>query len=220
MEASQGAWTQSPLFTLQTGLCLPICGLTSIPPAPSEPPSPELLLCPLPSCLWSPHPSLALQSFNHLCHSLPPSPAGRQLLCGCLHTHVCAAHLHPCVPPKAVDPPGMSGPASPQCTRLSHPLLRKRGPEPGPPRTDSSQNTFCPRQGERRKNKYSRSQIALTPLGQRSRPFIRATEEENALRSPPSPGQIKSHLSLSNLASLGSSSSSLSSILPEVIVDR
>lgn len=133
---------------------------------------------PLPSCLQSPHPVPSLQSFNYLCLSLPPPATGSSCFMVSRQSCVCAAHLHARVPLTAVDLPGASGHASLHKTPTPPPS-GERSPKASHPtalRTNSPQDTFSPRRGGRRENKYYRSQTAPSPLGQSSRPFSRATK--------------------------------------------
>lgn len=114
---------------------------------------------------------------------------------------VCAAHLHACVPLNAVDLPGASGHASLHKTPTPPPS-GERSPKASHPtalRTNSPQDTFSPRHGGRRENKYYRSQTAPSPLGQSSRPFSRATKSHwrrKYFEIPSFPSQVRA-LSLS-----------------------
>lgn len=85
--------SQAMLFILQTGLCLPICGLTLIPPAPVSPSLFKVLA--MPFAFLPPVPSNPSQLYNPLiifAIHYPPPPAVQQLLCGCLYTSVYALH--------------------------------------------------------------------------------------------------------------------------------
>lgn len=149
-------------------------------------PCPSLLAVPFAFLPQVHRPIPTLQSFNHLCHLLTPPPTGWQLLCGCLHTQVCAPHLHACVPLNAGGLPGAPGPASlhdPHPAPLGKAVQRGQpSPAPVPGQTLLTMLSVLSWGREGKINIQEPNSTNST------RPKIKAFQqstEESALRSPP-----------------------------------